>query len=67
MSEQCDQGNCPGWAVLCNGNAESLCQGHADSYAARFVAEKLDFAYDEQEEKGIEDYMILVKGDMLKF
>ena len=35
--------------------------------AARFVAEKLDFTYDEQEEKGIEDYMILVKGDMLKF
>ena len=34
---------------------------------ARTVAVKLEFTYDELEEKGIEDYMKLVKDDMLKY
>lgn len=34
---------------------------------ARIVAAKLQFTYDESEEKGIDDYMKLVKGDLLKY
>lgn len=34
---------------------------------ARTVAAKLEFTYDELEEKGIEDYMKMVKDDMLKY
>ena len=34
---------------------------------ARIVAAKLEFTYDESEEKGIEDYMKQVKGDLLKY
>lgn len=33
---------------------------------ARVVAEKMGFTYDELEEKGIDDYMKLVKGGLLK-
>lgn len=35
--------------------------------AARLVAAKLEFTYDESEEKGIDDYMKLVKEDLLKY
>lgn len=34
---------------------------------ARIVAAKLQFTYDESEEKGIDDYMKQVKGDLLKY
>lgn len=34
---------------------------------ARIVAAKLQFTYDESEEKGIDDYMTQVKGDLLKY
>lgn len=34
---------------------------------ARIVAAKLEFTYDELEEKGIEDYMKLVKDDLLHY
>lgn len=34
---------------------------------ARIVASKFEFTYDELEEKGIEDYMKLVKSDLLKY
>ena len=34
---------------------------------ARMVAAKLEFTYDELEEKGIVDYMKMVKDDMLKY
>lgn len=34
---------------------------------ARIVAAKLEFTYDELEEKGIHDYMNLVKDDLLKY
>ena len=34
---------------------------------ARIVAVKLGFTYDELEEKGIDDYMKLVKSDLLKY
>lgn len=34
---------------------------------ARTVAAKLEFTYDESEEKGIENYMKQVKGDLLKY
>lgn len=33
----------------------------------RIVAAKPGFAYDELEEKGIEDYMKQVKGNLLKY
>lgn len=59
-------------ATYSNANYENMWKAAFDMLylfgdVARIVAAKLGFSYDKLEEKGIEDYMRQVKGDLLKY